>query len=445
MVALFLLARLIVGIGAVWYISARSDDFSGAIEHLQLDLKRRCRVRLSDAVPVPMVWGFFRPVILLPADAKHWQPERHRAVLLHELAHIQRRDWLMQTIAQLTCAVYWFNPLVWVAMRRMLAEAEQACDDHVLNAGYQSTDYAQHLLDIVRNVKAAGATSRAAVAMARPSKMEGRLRTVLAENRNRHPVTKVAVAIGLLVLTCFAVPMGAMRLAEAVDEEDTLYQEIQTVSKFLPERLPKNATEAEKTARREQYEQKWERTVQLCEQFLKAYPKSKHYDEVWYEKLSHLRYLKRDAEFQAGVDAFLAERPSSKYADKLHRRRAYHLESQFKFQEALAEWDKIDDPALLPEVYDRKGQIYSRMNNWAKRGNLTCFVPSSSWGNLPPNFRIRAWMGILFHWMPCAVKWSCSTTGQHEMDEQYEMTEQEERYRPSNDYTKCTARIPISS
>ena len=411
LVALFLLARLIVGIGAVWYISARSDDFSGAIAPLRLDLKRRYRVRLSDAVTVPMVWGFFRPVILLPADANHWQAERQRAVLLHELGHIQRRDWLMQTIAQLTCALYWFNPLVWFATRQMRTEAEQACDDHVLNAGYQSTDYAQHLLDIVRNVKAAGSAARAAVAMARHSKIEGRLRTVLAENRNRHPVTKVAVAIGLLVLTCFAIPMGAMRLAEAVDEEDTLYQEIQTVSEFRPEPLPKNATEAEKVARSEQYQQKWERVVQLCDQFLKAYPQSERYDEVWYEKLSYLSTLKRDTEFDAGAEAFLSERPSSKYADKLHILRAYHLERQFKFHEALAEWDKVDDPALLPEVYERKGQIHSRMNNWAKRREFDLLWAELILGKPAPEFShtsvdgvpvsldaLRGKVVVLYHW-----------------------------------------------
>ena len=83
-----------------------------------------------------MVWGFFRPTILLPADASNWQEERLRAVLLHELAHIQRNDWESQLIAQVMCAVYWFNPLVWFAARRMRVEAERACDDHVLNAGY---------------------------------------------------------------------------------------------------------------------------------------------------------------------------------------------------------------------------------------------------------------------------------------------------------------------
>ena len=217
---LFLLARLIVGIGAVWHLSARSSQFKGSIPHIRPGWKRTVSVRRSDAVTVPMVWGLLRPVILLPADADNWQPERRRAVLLHELAHIQRQDWLMQTMAQISCAMYWFNPLVWFAARRMRAEMEQACDDYVLNAGYQSTDYAQHLLDIVRNIKAAGSASRSAVAMARSSKIEGRLRTILAEHRNRRPVTKVVVGMGLLTLTCFAILIGVMRLTETAGPND---------------------------------------------------------------------------------------------------------------------------------------------------------------------------------------------------------------------------------
>ena len=224
---LFLLARLIVGIGAVWHLSARSSQFKGSIPHIRPGWKRTVSVRRSDAVTVPMVWGLFRPVILLPADADEWEPERRRAVLLHELAHSQRQDWLIQTMAQITCAVYWFNPLVWFAVRRLRTEAERACDDHVLNAGYQSTDYAQHLLDIVRNIKAVRFASRATVAMARPSRIEGRLRTILAEHRNRRPVTKVVVGLGLLTLTCFAILIGVMRLTETTDpiEDSALLNE----------------------------------------------------------------------------------------------------------------------------------------------------------------------------------------------------------------------------
>ena len=227
---LFLLIRLIVGIGAVWHISACSNNFSRAVKQFQSNWNQRVNVCLSNRIAVPMVWGFLRPVILLPVDADQWKTERLRAVLLHELAHIKRWDWTMLIVAQITCTVYWFNPLVWFAAHWMRIEAEQACDDQVLNAGYQSTDYAQLLLDITRNVKIEKVTSRAAVAIARSSKIERRLRTVLAENLNRHPVTKVVAGVGLLIFICFAVPMGAMRLAQAVNSEDRLYQQTQKVS-----------------------------------------------------------------------------------------------------------------------------------------------------------------------------------------------------------------------
>ena len=408
---LFLLARLIVGISAVWHLSARSNSFSGSTPHVLPDWNRFVSIRQSDAVTVPMVWGLFRPVILLPADADEWEPERRRAVLLHELAHIQRQDWLIQTIAQITCAVYWFNPLLWFAARRMRTEVERACDDHVLNAGYQSTDYAQHLLNIVQNIRKADTTTRSAVAMARPSKIEGRLRTILAENRNRRPMTKIAVAIGVLMLTCFAVLMGVMQLAEAVDPEQALYQEIQVMYNFQPEPLPENPTEAERAARHEQYQQKWERVLQLCEQFLNTYSGSNRYDEILYNKLIYVNALDRDAEFETGVEAFLSEHPTSKYAGKVRRLRAYHLESQFKFNEALAEWDKIDDPALLAEVYERKGQVYSRMNNWAKRREFDLLRAELILGKPAPEFShtsvygvpvslkdLRGKVIVLYHW-----------------------------------------------
>ena len=231
---LFLLIRLIVGIGAVWHISARSNNCSRAADQCRSNWNQRANVRLSDKITVPVVWGFLYPVILLPVDADQWQTERLRAVLLHELAHIKRWDWTMQMVAQVTCAVYWFNPFVWFAAHRMRIEADQACDDQVLNAGYQSTNYAQLLLDITRNVKIAKVTVRAAVAIARSSKIERRLRTVLAENLNRHPITKITAGIGLLILIGFAVPMGTMRLIQAANTEEVLHQQIQETSKSQP-------------------------------------------------------------------------------------------------------------------------------------------------------------------------------------------------------------------
>ena len=408
---LFLIVRLIVGIGAVWCLSARSDNFNGSISQVQPDWKRPVSIRQSKAVTVPMVWGLFRPVILLPADAGEWEPERQRAVLLHELAHIQRQDWLMQTMAQITCAVYWFNPLLWFAARRMRTEIEGACDDHVLNTGYQSTDYAQHLVDIVRNIKKVGTATSTAVAMARPSKIEGRLRTILVENRNRRPLTRIAVAVGLLALTCFTVPIGVMQLAEAVGPEQALYQEIRAVDHFRLEPLPENATEAEQAARYEQYQQNWERGIQLCEEYLNTYLESDRLDKVFFKKLTYLFPLRHDAEFEDGVEAFLSEYPDSIYASKIRRLRAFNLESQSKSHEALAEWDKIDDPTLLLEAFQSKETIYAEMGNWEKVEEIGLLRAELILGKPAPEFshtsvygipislkELRGKVVVLYHW-----------------------------------------------
>lgn len=252
---------------------------------------------------------------------------------------------------------------------------------------------------------------RFAVVMVRRSKIREQFRTILAGSRNRMPMTKGAPVIGLLALICFALPMGVVQLAEAVDSEQALYQEIQAVYKFQPDPLPENPTETERAARREQYQQKWERGLQLCEQFLNTYAESERYDEVLYKKLVYVRNLKSDDEFEVSVEAFLLKHPTSKYANKVRKLRAYRLENQFRFEEALAEWDRIDDPALLAEVYDRKGQIYGRMGDSVKWEEFNLLRAELILGKPAPEFShtsvygspvslkdLRGKVVVLYHW-----------------------------------------------
>jgi len=178
----------------------------------QLQLRRPVRVLRSPLETVPMMWGWLRPVLLLPAGADGWPPERRRLVLLHELAHVRRGDCLTQMLGQLACALYWPNPLAWLAGHRLRQERERACDDLVLRRGFRASEYAGHLLGIAKVSEGPLFAAVAAVAMARLSGLEGRIRAVLDPGRSRRGLSRrsgaAAVAAAVVLLGALACVQG---------------------------------------------------------------------------------------------------------------------------------------------------------------------------------------------------------------------------------------------
>ncbi len=157
-----------------------------------------------------MATGLLRPTVLLPREATQWSNQRLHIVLLHELAHIRRRDCVTQALAELARSLYWFNPLVWLAIRRLLVERERACDDLVLCAGNKASDYAAHLLALVRPL-ASGGLASAAVTMASSSHLETRLRSILNPRLDRRPLTRAAGVMAAVIAACLVLPLAAMR------------------------------------------------------------------------------------------------------------------------------------------------------------------------------------------------------------------------------------------
>jgi TonB family protein len=100
----------------------------------------------------PVTFGFRKPVILLPQEATHWNVLSRQTVLLHELAHIRRRDWLWNCVAQIALAVFWFHPLIWVLYERLRREEELASDDDALLHGIPPAAYAEILLEMTQNL-----------------------------------------------------------------------------------------------------------------------------------------------------------------------------------------------------------------------------------------------------------------------------------------------------
>jgi beta-lactamase regulating signal transducer with metallopeptidase domain len=91
---------------------------AGAIRE-QMGIRRRVTLILGSDDCLLVTWGALRPVILLPRVAQGWREDRALVVLQHEFAHIARGDWPVQMIAEGLRAVYWFNPLFWIACRRL--------------------------------------------------------------------------------------------------------------------------------------------------------------------------------------------------------------------------------------------------------------------------------------------------------------------------------------
>lgn len=183
----------------------------------RLGLEEAPRLVRSDDAKMPFACGLRRPTIVLPAESDGWTLDRRRAVLLHELAHIRRRDLLGHTVGRFACALYWFHPLVWTAARRLRSESERACDDLALTCGARASDYAEHLLDIVIGVRH-HATPAVALAMARRKEFEGRMLAILDPELRRTGPSR-AQTIGLVgALAVLSLVVGAaVPVARAAD------------------------------------------------------------------------------------------------------------------------------------------------------------------------------------------------------------------------------------
>ncbi len=178
-----------------------------------LGLRREVILLQSAAEPMPMIWGVRKPKLLLPAEADNWTTDRRWAVLLHELAHANRHDCLAKLIAHIACAAYWFNPLCWIAFKLMQREAEIACDDMVLAAGERPSDYASHLLEIASGLESGMLASYSSIAMARKSKLEGRLLAILDAGRNRRALTRAGICVATVLIAAIAIPLACIQVA----------------------------------------------------------------------------------------------------------------------------------------------------------------------------------------------------------------------------------------
>lgn len=113
-------------------------------------IDRKIRLGTCDLTASPVTFGTMRPAIILPSDEYYEDLALLENVLIHELSHIKRFDHPTHLAAYFLASCNWFNPFVWISLKRLNLECEFACDDEVLRDENRRTQFARQLVSIAR-------------------------------------------------------------------------------------------------------------------------------------------------------------------------------------------------------------------------------------------------------------------------------------------------------
>lgn len=218
-----------------------NKDILEMVNHGAKELKiRPPKLKTSEKFASPLVCGIFRPVLIIPRQIlAKFQPKELEPIILHELAHIKRRDILINWLQILAQTFYFFNPLIWYVNRQIRLEREQACDDWALqtNKG-ERKDYADALLNVIELGFKSKNFALSIMGISEPfTLMSRRLKMIM--DTGRKISTKISlkvllslVVVGLVIMPAYAItkkPVKGTLLAlqentsvgKDVDKEDS--------------------------------------------------------------------------------------------------------------------------------------------------------------------------------------------------------------------------------
>jgi RND family efflux transporter MFP subunit len=192
----------------------------------EMSVRRRLEVLETPAVEIPALFGLFRPRLLLPEGlTERLTTAQLRHVFRHELAHLKRLDVPLDWLATVLSMPHWFNPLVWLALKRMRLDRELACDEAVLARApdADARSYGQTILELLEGPSHRAQPAGVVAVVENRNQMTRRIEMIAHFRRNRHRGSVLGIglllALGLFVLTdARADPPGA---AKAADKGET--------------------------------------------------------------------------------------------------------------------------------------------------------------------------------------------------------------------------------
>lgn len=202
------LIKLVIGMQSMYKL--RSQGQGKVPGHLKiflldasqyLNIKRKVKIFTSTIISSPLTVGFLRPVILLPvAMINQLSIEQTQAIILHELAHIRRNDYLQNLITQITLTLLYFNPFIRLLAKMHNLEREKSADNWVMQFEYDSCMYAKTLLQLARQ-SAAAPTQLAVPISDQRSPLLERVEFLLGSGKRRFPSVKSLSFLCMVMVT----------------------------------------------------------------------------------------------------------------------------------------------------------------------------------------------------------------------------------------------------
>ncbi|OOQ58826.1 M56 family metallopeptidase [Mucilaginibacter pedocola] len=223
----------------------------------KLNISRYVRVHFSELVDVPCMLGYLKPIILLPISlSANLTVAETEAILLHELAHIKRNDYLVNLLQQVINSLLFFNPFAQIINRLISVERENCCDDLVVQTTNNPLVYARALLKLEESRHAnlqfalAASTNKNVLL----TRIERIMKTQQKIGNIRHLVLAILLLAGSLSSIAWLNPeikngkvtVKAVKPAEVIDNLNTLFADT-TRKKAAKAKPAKKAVAANKT------------------------------------------------------------------------------------------------------------------------------------------------------------------------------------------------------
>ena len=198
-----------------------NDFYTGKLA-LKAGLKKLPAVRLSTVPHSPFVYGFWRPVIVVPQALAQLETDDFEMLLLHEMAHIRRHDHQMAWLLNGVFIFFWWNPFVWFLLRWIRNEMEHCCDEWVLEMNpAEEKRYGRLLLDIAESAIFDQQFFRSPAFSESQSALKNRIQRIVMYHQNQK-VNKISVFCMIVVSGILLMPVWSVE-KYAVEEKSETY------------------------------------------------------------------------------------------------------------------------------------------------------------------------------------------------------------------------------